>query len=521
MRLWCAADLFFFMLYVLSSGREAKYPYRNDSLHFWHPIHLWYAREIQFDSNQVVDIAARGFGKSTWKTHADNLRQGLCDPNSTSCIFSHTREFASKHAAKNGDELRRNDLLKEIWIDRLHIDPRKEAATWSVSTGYEINRSSVRHEKSFEAHAFVTGLPAGSHYSRLYFDDIETEKNVTNAEQMEVVQERIISAQDLVESSAAPRYYTGTYYDPNGAMMWLQTDLGLRARVLPGEDLSRMIGAELGGPLGGTPVFFEREDLHKKLRDRGGANSPKARLSYARQIACDPMAGAATRLNSGLVRWYEDDPLQLAARPDFTLVACFDPSKGVEDPSFLFIWGLREDHGLYWIDGFRRRMVPGVRESELFKVCNEWARVGRLEQIRIENFGQSEVAERQETYNTERRLYTPIIQCKYSAPNIEDKRMRIYGRWEPALAAGRVFFPTRGILSQNDAGDRVNLVTYLLGDEMKFFPMCRHDDGLDAGSLIWEPEQIVGPMPWPTRRYEAPVASSSSPTGGTFMSGGI
>jgi hypothetical protein len=123
MRLWSAGDHFFRLVFVLTAGRDAWSPYRGEA-HFWHPTHIDIARWCQFgDHDASYLVASRGLGKSTHLTLNDDIGQKLLNPNHASVTFSHTREFAEKHLGIKMEELRKNDLLKELWNDRFFEDP--------------------------------------------------------------------------------------------------------------------------------------------------------------------------------------------------------------------------------------------------------------------------------------------------------------------------------------------------------------------------------------------------------------
>lgn len=525
MRVWTGGDLYFLLVFVLSPGRDAWDAYRERP-HFWHPVHLWYSRHVQFDSDRVVNVAARRFGKSTHITFALNIQHRLIDPNSCSCIFSHTRELAQKHLVRIGDELRKNRILQAVWADRLWLDPTTSPTTWSVGKGYSLKRTTTRAEQSFEAHAFTTNLPTGLGFSELFFDDIENEKSNTTEDVVTNVREKFISAQDLVENAKAPRRVAGTYYHPEGAMMWIQQELGWRSRVVPGEDLTRPALPEVSGPLGGTPTFFTKEWLYDLIAPKGGSQNPQSRKSYAMQIACDPLAGEYIRLSDSWIVWYDKPPADAAREWELSVIICVDGSSGKEDPTFIWVWGLRHDKRLVWLDAYERRVPPSVRKNEIYNMCLKWQHIvgqSRLLQLRIENYS-SEHAEQQEEYHREMKLRVPIVPCRWNTRGAEANKMeRAYNRWEPALVEGSVLFPTCGIYQVGDDGNMRNIVVSFIEDELKMMPMPKRDNGLDAGGLIWDPDANVGGLPWPTmkRRDEYDRRTAPPASQGSHMSVGI
>lgn len=531
MRVWTAGDLFFLLSFVLSPASGAKNPYLGVP-HFWHPVILWYCRAVQLDSNGVVNIASRGLGKSTIQTMAFNIQGRLRDPNSTSCIFSHSREFANKHLRRIGDELRGNAILKDVWSDRVWADVDEAPATWSATAGFCLRRDTNRPEMSFEAHAFQARLPAGMHYSELHFDDIETDTSVANDEAMALVRDRFISAQDLVENALSPRYITGTIYHPNGAMLWLHEEMGYRLRVLACEDMTRIAPAGEGGPLGGTPVFFTRKQLFDIYAKKGG--TAHGRRSYAMQVACQPIAGEEMRLHRSHLDWYDGSPREVAKDQGLYVVICVDPSLGQDDPTFVWVWGLRHDKKLFWLDALRARLAPRERMEAIYQITQLWDRLTHtVMQLRIEQYGQNEAAVQQRDFNKERGLaHIPVVECHHTRQGEATSRVvasdakkgggkitRIYNRWEPALSVGDVAFPRAGITGLDKHGERINLVEWFIEQELSQFPMSPTDDGLDAAGLIWEPVHLVGQLPWPPKVNRRKRQEATG--GGTYMSEGL
>lgn len=536
MRLWSAGDLFFFGMYVSMRGL-GNMRAATGMPWFWHPLQLQYARWIQFDSDEVIDIAAREFGKSSWKTFMRNLWSKLSDPDLASCIYSHTGEYADKHLNTIQTELRENELLKTVWSDRFYWDPdHRDAGTFSLKDGLCIKRATTRPEQTFEARTFIHSLPTGTHFDESFFDDIEEDKAISTAESIQNVINKFIKAQDLTSKAKGKPFVsvTGTYHHPAGPMRRLETELGYRARVLPGEDLSRPEpDPTKAGPLGGRCNFFTPTELRDVLRRKGGIRSQIAVRDYTRQICCNPIKGERTVLRSELIQWYTERPNEIARMSGMNGVLCVDTSRGRVDPSFAWLWGLTKDRRLYWLDGFREFLAPAAREARVLELVQKWEKVIDIVQLRMENFGQSEVVERQRTYNDQWGCAVPIIPCRSNEAKSGQsgfegreagKREREYARWEPALARGEVLFPRQGIFFLDDQGDAHDLVKHFVENELEMFPTPLSDDGLDAGALIWEPVDKAGPLPWPEgrrERYRRGLARSRDDNkDGTFMSAG-
>lgn len=514
MRLWSAGDLYFFGMFLLSMG-EVWDPYWERP-RFWCQEHLEFARWVQFEAKGSVLIASRSFGKSTWTTFARNLWTKLHDPNRTSFVFSYIREAAEKHVGRIMQELTDNKLLPRVWPDRFHanVDLYKQLTAKAIL----LPRTTSRPEATFEAHAFKTSLPTGGHPDERFYDDIEEEQAVGSVEAMEKVEAQFTSSQNIT-SPMRWAMVVGTYYHPNGKMRKLHVEDGWKLKLLPGEILPKdgeMKRDDPGaGPMGGTPYYFHADELAQMLRDMGGKGKPKAVREYTMQIACDPVAGEPNRLPREAVLFYDEDPLELAQTG--TLYICVDPSPGTKDPTWAWVWRLGVDRRFYWVGGFRKRLLPAERKRELGLLALEFGAIGDLVSMRIEEFGQAEYIAQQQEHNIARGIDVEIEKC---CDNSKGKNDRIWERWEPRLDNGRVVFP-RHLWTRDENGERFDLVAYFLDFELSQFPKPYTDDGLDAGSLIWEDEAKLGELVWPSReRSERRRIHNESETEGSYMSEG-
>jgi hypothetical protein len=497
MRLWSAGDWFFRLIFVLTAGRDAFNPFRQEP-HFWHPAHLEIARWCQFgDHDNTYLVASRGLGKSTHLTLNDDIGKKILDPNHASVTFSHTREFAQKHMAIKMEELRKNALLKELWDDRFFDDPDEDAPLFSLKDGINIKRSSTRMEPSFSAHAFESALPVGSHYDKRYYDDIEVDATVESDERMDKVEGRYVSSQDL-SSGQREKAVTGTYYHPNGPMRRLETKYGMTPKVWACEDPTRKPEQiEHAGPMGGTPINgFTVAELAKIIKDKGGKSSVLAMRSYGRQNLCDPLAGEASRLDKDFIRYYELDALEIGRRCYIYITQ--DPSPGLHDPTWTWVWGLHPDGNYYWLDGWRGRMTPARRLAETYLTGLKWSGIGHLVQYRIESFGQGGYAEAQAEYNASMDFNVEVLKV---ADNKVTKREREYLAWQPPLSEGKLRFPRHMVRPDHD-GQPIDLVAYFFDSEFSRYPQPDTDDGLDGGGLLWAREQVAPPLEWPVAREQ-------------------
>ena len=511
MRLWSAGCWFFRLMFLLMAGRDAKRwapkgtPPDQLKPHFWHPSQVEIARWVQFaDHSTEFLIASRGIGKSTQLTLNDPIGRCLLDPNVGTVTFSHTREFALKHQGAKLAELRHNDLLKEVWDDRFFADPDEDAPLFSLKDGINCKRATARMEATFAAYAFVDGLPVGMHFDDRYYDDIEVDKTVeepSSEEKIEKVIDRYTSSQDLA-SGARRKHVTGTYYSPVGPMKRLESHFGMTPRLWPSEDLDARPPAREAGPGGGLPLHgFTAEELWFIVNEKGGAANAKTMRSYARQQLCDPLAGEIARLNKADVRYYDASRVLEIGR-QCNVYICQDPSPGINDPTWTFVWGLHPDGNYYWLDGFRARYTPARRKAETYLLGLKWNGVSNLIEFRVESFGNTTYAEEQSEYNALQGLNIPVVRI---ADNTARKRDREYEALQPPLDGGLLRFP-ESMERPDETGTNLNLVGYFLDFELGLYPQPATDDGLDAAGLLWARAGLAEPLQWPQpprpeRRY--------------------
>lgn len=542
LRLWTAADNYYLLRFVLSAGRDAWDEFRHEP-HFEHEVHIRFAREVQFSEriNDTVIVGARGLGKST-QFDADDIRDVLIDPNHSTYYFSLTKGLTQKRIGSIKTELDTNEILKYAWPDRFWRDQEERDATgraipWSETSGLCCKRTTTRPEQTFEAHSFEHSLPTGMHPDKKRYDDIEGDRSVQSELTQETLKERWVSSQNIT-SSKRRRRVTGTYYAANALMVMLSHEFGLKRSLYPGEDIEDPVPPEEAGPLGGRPVNgFTREHLWRRLADVGGAeldeegnwrrtSNPKALLDYARQTACDPRAGEATKLDWNQIRHYEGDGWRYAR--EGTIMICADCSTGGTEESmagldftFIWVWLLTKAKEFWWVDGEMKRVKPLERRKLIHEVTQRWINYGaRVEQLRLEQFGQATyVQDQREFWEAMPAFPAPVvIKCNdnRSPRRGEGKTWSIYERWQPKAAAGKIVFPHE-MWRQDETGKPIELVGYVKEWEWELFPRCRTDNGLDAGKLAFEDEKRVGPLPWPKddrwslpRREPKPVHAQSA-----------
>jgi len=458
---------------------------------------LEWCHEIEADP-EAPDMVGRGMGKSTLKTKNRNIQRALCNPNIGIGIFSYQKDAAKRHGRGIMQELTINKPLVRLFPEVLYLkpkDPQDGAPLWSLDEGLVVRRTTSRQESTFGFHALkYDQLPTGLHYDVQDYDDVEDDKAVKSDDTIEDLKRAATQAAHLVTQATIPIYsFTGTPYHENGLVMARVNAFGDRARVYPGEDLS--IPGD--GPMGGTPVYYTREELQVRFDKMVSDDPVSGRDNYAKQICLDTRAGTGRSLNPEWLRYYEESSLELGRNG--YVVICQDPSMGLINPTATWVWALLPDKRFAWVDGSRGMFTPHERLEETYRLVAKWQHISLgVQQVRIEQFGQADFVDPTKLYLSERGLFPPVYKCHNTT---KTKIERIYSCWQPQLADGMVLFPKR--METTSDGRRYDLVRYFIDNELGKFPRPVTDDLLDAGALVWENHKTMEPLafPSPPRSY--------------------
>lgn len=389
-------------------------------------------REVEADPDDRLDLWAREHYKSTIITFAGIIQEILIDPEITVGIFAHNRPTSKSFLRQIKQELEDNDLLVKLFPDVFWANPKAEAPKWSEDEGIVARRISNPKEATIEAWGLVDGMPTGKHFRLRVYDDVVTEKSVTNPEMIKKTTEMFELSEDL-GTHGGRQWMIGTRYhfgDTYGV---------IRHRGIIHE---RRYAATHDGTLEGEPVFLsERDWLRKKARSRH---------IVASQQLLNPLAGAETKFDIFKLQ-------QWIVRPKYLNVYIMvDPSKGKNassDRTALTVIGIDANRNKYWLDGWCHRMSLSHRWLLL---RNQWKRWStnmpnvQIVKVGYEEFGmQTDIEYFQERMEIE-KIYFPIEELKWPRQGPKSKEQRIE-RLEPDIIMGRFRVPK--IYTVNDEAE--------------------------------------------------------------------
>lgn len=513
-------DRYFLLTHLL--GRKDLY----------HPWLYARTREVEAEPDGFLDLWAREHYKSTIITYAGAIQEVLVDPEICIGIFSFTQDVARTFVAQIKAEFERNDLLKQVYADVLWRDPKREAAAASASWTNEaltVRRASNPKEATIEGWGLVGGMPTGRHFPLRIYDDMVTDKSVTNEEQVRKTTEAW-ELSDNLGGGQNRRWHIGTRYSFADTYGYAFEQGILRPRLYPATD---------NGRADGKPVFF----TPAKWADKKKAQA----TSLNAQMLQNPLAGKENTFRPEWLRSY-------AARPTTLNVYILgDPSKGKSarsDRTALAVIGIDSAGNKYLLDGYRHRMSLSERWTALRDLYKHWTRQQGVANVAVgyEQYGmQSDLEYFEERMQLEGFSF-PIREVSWTREGNESKKARVE-RLQPDLEHSKFFLPAlvwtpglhetdpetrkvtgiafgatwsidpekhskvirrlerptkamteiaasgnawrlaRPIIRKDEKGRLYDLAVAFM-DEVIFFPFGTHDDLVDAASRIYDMDPV-------------------------------
>jgi phage terminase large subunit-like protein len=452
-------DLFFLGVYVLK---------RPDADNDWV---FDRCREVQAEPNGMLDLWFRGGFKSTIITNWLTIQDILNDPDLTFGIFSHTRPIAKAFLRQIKTEFERNEELKALFPDVLWQDPRKEASKWNEDEGIVVKRRGNPKEATVEAWGLVDGQPTSKHYGVLLFDDIVTLESVTTPTMIA----KVTSAWQLstnLGSANVIRRFAGTRY--HFADSW-------RDILKQGSAKPRIYACTTDGTVHGPTRFLPLQVIQEKRRDMGPFN-------FGAQMLLNPKADD--------IQGFQDDWLRTYGRVNsdrMVKAILIDPAsakKTTSDFTAGLVVGLAEDDNIYILDGTRDRLNLSQRWALLAGMHRTW----KPRKVGYEKYGKDADIEHFQSEMERDEYRFQITEVGGSMPK-PDRIKRLI----PYFEQGRIWLP-HSLWKTDYEGKRYDFTQAFIEDEYKAFPVCIHDDLLDALSRIFDiwpnglpfPRQISG-----------------------------
>lgn len=383
-------------------------------------------REVEAEEYGYLDLWARYHYKSTFITFAGSIQDIICDPEVTIAIMSCTNDVARPFLQQIQLELENNETLKALYSDVLYANPRVESPSWSLDKGIIVKRKGNPKECTVEAFGVVDGMRTGKHFRKLKYDDLVTEKLVSNPEMIAKVTERYELSDNLGSHKGTDKVHAGTRYnfgDTYGVLMERGT---LKARIYPATE---------DGTLKGKPVFLS-EKRWAEVKD-------VQRKTAAAQMLQNPLMDTEQLFKGEYCRPYFIRPTLL------NVYVMVDPSKGAterSDRTGIPVIGMDVHGNYYLLDGYRHRMPLSERWQCLKQLHFKWTNPAgdglgvQMVKVGYEIYGQQADDEVLQDYMTREKYHFPLHELNTPRQGKHSKNDRIE-RLEPDLRQGRFFLP--------------------------------------------------------------------------------
>jgi hypothetical protein len=296
-----------------------------------------------------------------------------------------------------------------------------------------------------------------------------------------------------------------TLYSPNGVVKKRYDEMASMGRnhaLLYTAEMGRLenekfMPQEVGGcPGGGVANYpFTEANLWAVFNSMGSN-----RRKYYTQMLGDVTGGEDSTFKRDTII-FSDDPYYKLAKGTNGYVN-IDASRGMQDPMGIIVWGSAPDKRLRLVGGLRKKLDPAspAFHDAIFNVVTMYDNLcRRVVEVRVEQFASQTWADLIRSELQKRGCYIPVIACRNRLAEKTgqfrtSKMERLWSRWSPNLQNGKIVFPKpvsmggEGITTTDDKGNPFDLVDHFLKFEFDAFPAPKHDDLLDAGSLIWDPD---------------------------------
>lgn len=463
----------FFLLTQLCHRKDAQHPWLFDR-----------CREVENAPDGYLDLWARYHYKSTICTFAGIIQEVLCDPEITVAIISCTNAVALPFIVQIQQELENNEDLKRIYADVLWADARRQAPQWSRDKGLIVKRKGNPKESTIEAFGLIDGMRTGKHYALLNYDDLVTEKLVTNPEMIQKVTERWELSDNLGTHGLTRKRMQGTRYsfaDTYGIL--IEQKRGIRTRIYPATE---------DGTLKGDPVFLSNA--------RWEEVKAAQRRTVSAQMLLNPVAGTEAMFRSEWLKHY-------LIRPTFlNIYIMCDPSKGAthrSDRTAIAVIGIDVAGNKYLLDGVRHRMKLSERWEWLKRLHKKWSEATGCQSIRVgyEIYGQINDEEVIAEYMQRDKVSFAIDPLNTPRQGGHSKADRVE-RLEPDIRGGKFYLP--GIVYHPDYGGHDNQALWSVWTEAE--AKAAEAKGQDAPHKIGQ--VVYRPLLGPTKEQRTMLARS-------------
>lgn len=186
---------------------------------------------------------------------------------------------------------------------------------------------------------------------------------------------------------------------------------------------------------------------------------------WERERMCKAMAEESHPLKWEQLVMYEEMDVDLSSMSIITMTDPGISEKQDADPTVIITVGIGQDNKWYVLDVDRRRRNPSEQINDIFRAVSRWRPIS----VGIETVAyQESLAHFVEREQKERGVYFNVVRVRTRG----NKNQKIRGRLQPMLRAGMIKIPKHASWLKD------------LREEIEAFPVGKHDDIIDALSMI-------------------------------------
>jgi predicted phage terminase large subunit-like protein len=343
-----------------------------------------------------------------------------------------------------------------------------------------VKRKQKPRVKTLQSYGLTDGqVPAGSHFKIRVYDDIITEKHVTNPEMISKALNQWELSLDLGTDPDNPtkmypqqniERYVGTRYHFNDPYRTIIDRKVVQLRKYP--------ATEDGTPTG-KAVFLSQEALDEKRRKRGPYH-------FSCQQLLNPIADEAQGFDISWIRTYSTEKIS-----EWNIYILCDPAgerkqnQEKHDYSVILVIGLGADENYYLVDGIRDRLNLTERTQRLMAFHRKYRPLG----VGYEKYGKdSDIAHIE--YVMDKKNYRFKVTELGGRQGKFDRIRKLI----PIFECHRFYLP-QTLMFLDYEEKQHDLVAEFLNEEYSAFPLGKHDDIFDCMSRILdEPLDAYFPM---------------------------
>ena len=186
---------------------------------------------------------------------------------------------------------------------------------------------------------------------------------------------------------------------------------------------------------------------------------------WERERMCRAMAEESHPLKWDNMMFYNEAELDLSGMSIITMTDPGISEKADADPTVIITVGIAQDNKWYILDVDRRRRNPSEQINDIFRAVSRWRPVS----VGIETVAyQESLAHFVEKEQKERGVYFNVVRVRSRGNKIS----KIRGRLQPLMRVGMLYAPKHAPWLEDFKA------------EVGMFPVAKHDDILDALSMI-------------------------------------